>query len=157
MCGSQPLTLMISICSAAKVTMTDSTATGTYTFNSDRTFTAVANTMGTATYLFPPQCLTGAGAPTCEEVQSIVQGLLSIIFSSSGATCTSGSTGCDCAIQFQGQASVAGTYTTSGSTLTLAPSTGQPAVSGSYCARGDSLTLTSVMQGMAGTTVLARQ
>jgi hypothetical protein len=144
-------TQMVQGCSAGiSLDLSGISFTGTMTFNADKTYQTDTTGSGTFAETIPTQCL-GAGTGASVDCSKLGQGALSdpdtaMIFSA--ITC-SGTTACTCSFTLKPQHEMAaGTYSTSGTTLTLSPVAGEPD-SGGYCATPTQLTLTSDM-GMAG-------
>ena len=118
---------------------------GSVVFNSDGTFSINETVSGTATDTFPKSCLPQF--QSCDQVAAFV--------SATGpmASCSGDiSVSCTCQVTLKEMTVTAnGTYTTSGSTVTLmqqGSSGGNPA---SYCVQGNTLTVTGIgMGGMSG-------
>jgi hypothetical protein len=128
---------------------------GTTTYNADHTFTAAVSGGGTTVYHYPPSCIPGAA--TCTQLG---QTLMAIGMYSS-VTCTIDSGGvCNCvAITTVTPTTEMGTYSTSGSTLSV---TQNGTTSDSpYCVNGDVLYEMNALNDSGapttGSIVLARQ
>ena len=106
---------------------------GTTTYNADQTFTATVTGSGTTVYHYPAACIPGTA--TCTQLG---QTLMAIGMYSS-VTCTTDSGGiCNCvAITTVAPTTEMGTYSTSGSTLSVTQN-GTTSTS-PYCVNGDLL------------------
>jgi len=133
------------------------TVSGSMTFNADKSYQTDTTTSGSFVEVIPGQCLARQGLKvSCAQLTAALQSQedASDIFSS--LTCT-GDDSCSCTFTLKPQRQMlAGTYATSGSTLTLSTLAGE-ADSGAYCATPSQLTLLSgnmasvgQMMGMPG-------
>ena len=140
-----------------KVTVTGSiTAAGTFTANSDGTYTDNSTTKGSISFPLPSSCLSISSVPVaCDKAADI--------FKASGWTSTSctpaSGGGCDCTLKVDRQGGLGfvsdlavkmGHYMTSGNTLTTDD------LHYDYCTSGDQLTLTPQTSALQGTVVLKR-
>lgn len=114
---------------------------GSITLNADTTFSTSETDTGTFIFDVPTSCLGGG---TCAMLQTAFQGPGYVgqpnpIFSS--ATCSTTATGCRCLLGALGMATNAtGTYSVSGTSLTLVYSTGDVA-DDTFCVSGSDLHL----------------
>ncbi|MDF3071906.1 MAG: hypothetical protein K0R38_7507, partial [Polyangiaceae bacterium] len=129
-------------------------ATGTFIANADGTYTDDTTTTGTVTTSLVAACLSVSSvAVTCERVGSI--------FTASGwatAACTpNAGSGCDCTLSVNQKGGLgavvpfrepSGSYTTSGSTLTVSN------INYQYCGSGNALTLAPQSSALSGSIVL---
>lgn len=148
-CAAVSGTQMVQGCSAGiSIDLSGISFTGTMTFNADKTYQTDTTGSGTFSETIPTQCLGGGGSVDCSK---LAEGALSdpdTAMTFSAITC-SGTTACACIFTLKPQHEMAsGTYSTSGTTLTLTSAAGEPD-SGGYCATPTQLTLTSDM-GMTG-------
>jgi hypothetical protein len=129
-----------------------------FTFNADQTFSTSAATMFTVSWVFPSECVSGGGASACDALQSQLQDGVGFIYDSV-ACAPSGST-CDCTVGLTFGGNFAGTYSTSGSALTLTVPGATTTGTTTYCVQGTNLTLHITplpgVMGMAGSEVLTR-
>jgi hypothetical protein len=114
----------------------DFTANGTYTFGADRTFSTSGTIDPSATIFWPASCL--AGYTSCDSLAASMEASGT---SGQSVTCTgSTSLSCLCDMTMPAQPlNGSGTYTVSGSTLTL--STGDGSMS--FCVQGKVLKMQS--------------
>jgi hypothetical protein len=103
------------------------TEAGTLSFASGGAYTASINATQSYTEMTPSSCISPA---TCADLAAAYQSL------GASATC-SGTTVCTCTIALAVNGTAAGTYTTSGSTLTIMASTGSQPDSMGYCVQGN--------------------
>jgi len=165
-CGQGALSVMASICPQAKITRSDVATTGSTAFNRDGTFSATATDVGSGTWSVPPPCVAAQGL-TCDDFARFLTSFLDLVtgglYSVDGCMARSDG-GCDCALRVDGTVTVAGTYATRGSTLTVTPTSssgvGLLTIMGSndsYCVENRMLTITSVQNGATCTTVATMQ
>jgi len=135
--------------------------TGTAVFNSDLTYNMALAGSGTSTVEFPLSCLTVGGITiTCDQLSQHFAPDPTI--SSVKCTVIGGTTQtCECVSTLSGQPNPqAGTYSTSGSSLTTVPA-GGAAEAETYCVRGNQLTISpstaDSMSSVAGNLTLFRQ
>ena len=152
-------------CTSAPITGGSLSVTGTWTANSDGTYSDNTNTRGDEQVALPASCLMVSGTTTTCDA------LARSAFSSLGyasATCTDAAGGgCNCSAHVDQtggigvlnvMASTGSEYTASGNTLSL--SDGRNQIPYSYCVQGNTLTLTPTWSrtGTAtGTIVLQKQ
>jgi hypothetical protein len=120
-------------CVDASITAAIVSVSGNLTFNADMSYTESATTTAIFVWHFPASCLNGA---TCDAFGSAAQQGLpaGVTF-----TCT-GPADCDCTEGTIGTGSDSGTYSTSGSVLSITSDTTGPAT-GAYCVQGSTLHL----------------
>jgi len=160
---SQPVTLTASFCPQATVRMASADQSGTFAFNQDLTFSMDLSTSALATWFFPSACLQQGLAATCGDLGTLIDELFSP-FLTAPASCSTASGGCSCKVSLVLAASFAGTYSTSGSSLTLGVA-GLTGGSIPYCVNGRTLTIASMpamtgasgMMGMNGPLVLIKE
>jgi hypothetical protein len=114
------------------------TVTGTMEFLSDGTCSESMTFSGTSRMTYPAACLTiGGYTVTCNQL---------------GTGCVAASAGgCACTTTVANQTLAAtGTYSTSGSALTIQTTTSSSPSQYEYCAQGNRLTLTSLTSGDGG-------
>lgn len=126
------------------------TVSGSMTFDADKTYQTDTTTSGSFVEVIPGQCLSMGGfKASCAQLAAALQNQedFNQIFSS--LTCT-GSDSCSCTFTLKPQRqTLSGTYSTSGTTLTLSNLAGE-VDSGAYCATPSQLTLLSGGMGSLG-------
>lgn len=131
-------------CPSGAVDVSGVTVTGPVTFESSGSYSTSLTLGGSYSFTYPPECLTNNGIQlTCEQLNAVVsQSIADDPESPIQSASCSGSGTCRCTAQFV-PVSIAesGTYTTSGTTLTMTDSTGEVSTS-NYCVAGNSLTVT---------------
>jgi hypothetical protein len=131
------------LCTGIEYIQSALTETGTVTFGADGTVTEDLTGTGTLREVVPSTCFEVLG--TCAEIDARYQMVVGQgVYTSAGcASAASGS--CECSAAFRTTATVSGTYTTSGSTLTLmnTTNTSSPA---SYCVQGSTMGLSVASQ-----------
>jgi hypothetical protein len=128
--------------------------TGSISFQSDLTYSSTAVISGSLSEMIPTACLSSGGvAPSCEQLNTVLQTAVQGDMTFSSASCRSVTGGCACSFQLAPQtATEVGTYSTTGSVLTTSPNTGS-ASSASYCVQGSTMTVADMsMTGMSGVT-----
>jgi len=110
------------------------TASGTSTFNSDKTYKADLTESASETIVIPTSCLTmGSTTVTCAELGQYLAGALMGDGGTSTTTnCATSGSNCNCAIAANGTAHSTGTYSVSGNSVTTTP-TGGMAGTSDYC------------------------
>jgi hypothetical protein len=118
---------------------------GTLTFETNGMYTITDMGMASGSLSIPSSCLTPGGITTCDQLQADFNGDGG---TGTMATCSTTSTGCSCQLHAnQATTTTNGTYTTSGSSLTLT-SNGTSGTS-PYCVQGSGL-LIQTIPGMMG-------
>jgi hypothetical protein len=115
------------------------TASATYTFNADGSFSLSLTADESGTQTLPASCLSGIQSCALLEMTSTTQGL---------TTSTTGCTGnpsqsCTCTFTAKGTLTDTGTYTTAGTGLTMKDSSGPSSPLG-YCVTGNQLELSLI-------------
>ncbi len=124
-------------CGAETYTVSNPVQSGTLTFRADGTATEVLRTTGTLADVLPPICLTNA-AQTCADIEASYRELVQSGAGYTSASCADNAGTCECALGFDTTTNVSGTYTTSGSTLTVVTNGGSSS-SQTYCVTGSTL------------------
>ena len=127
-----PQTMNNPNCPGGTLTITGATESGTLSFTSAGTYTANVTATVSIMDTTPSSCIAPA---TCADLAA------AYVAEGASATCT-GTSVCNCTIVIASSGSEAGTYTTSGTTLTITDSTGEVDSMG-YCVQGDTLHLTN--------------
>jgi len=144
------------LCTGTEYIQSAVTETGTITFKADGTVTEDLTGTGTFREVVPSTCVEVLG--TCAEIDASFQMLVrpGVYTSASCASAASGS--CDCTAAFNTTATVSGTYTTSGPTLTLMNTT-NTSTPASYCVQGSTMAFSVASQtgGPPAVYVLTRQ
>jgi len=110
-------------------------------FNSDGTYSGTSMFSDSISVLVPAECLVIKG---CADLDADFRAMVDPATGIQGASCLNAGTGCACMItQQQPTTPQSGTYTTSGTVLTLMPSGGAP-TDMPYCVRGSELHLLSI-------------
>jgi hypothetical protein len=119
------------------------TTTTNWTFNADKSFVISISAQGTTTVHAPQACLvdrTGAQL-ACNDTGAGAMYASRVVFTggrAGTATCQAANAACDCTIPFvPAPASLQGTYTTSGTTVSV--NFGLGVLAGDYCISGDKL------------------
>ena len=126
-------------CGAETYTVTDTAQTGTLAFRADGTVTEMIRTTGTFTLMSPPECLASS-METCADVDASYKDLVRTGSSYTAANCADNAGTCVCTLMFDTTSDIAGTYTTSGSTVTITSSGNAVA---SYCVTGSTMVLSA--------------
>jgi hypothetical protein len=137
-CASASGPLKSEFCPAGiSVDASDLTLTGTVTFNADMTYQSIATIGGTITEFIPAECLSSGGLRlTCEALSQSLKEQPGVT-----GSCT-GSNGCNCTLTYDMESTMAsGTYSTSGTQVTLTPSGGAGST-GDYCATPTEVSIT---------------
>lgn len=144
-------------CPEATVTINSLGVSGTANFGADMTYSVSQTITASASQTLPAPCLTMGGLTlTCQQLDQLAQQLLLENPSIQSIRC-SGSSSCTCTFTLAPMTTNAsGTYTTSGTMLTLTSSTGGIS-GGPYCVQGDELHLISVDMTMPMGTIQADQ
>jgi hypothetical protein len=154
--GSMDVLLTSLGCSTVQVNGSMQT-TGTFTANADGSYADNTTTKGSVAFSLAPSCLTISSVPVeCEKAGSIFQGLG---WTTTACTLSNGQCNCSLSVEQRGglgfissSATMKGSYTTSGSTLTT-----DDGLSYSYCASGEQLTVTPQMSSLKGTITLQKE
>ena len=147
--GQLDLTLVGAGCPSAPVTGSLQ-VTGTWTANSDGTYSDSTTTSGDEQFTLAASCLIISSTPTtCAGAASI---LTSLGYSTVNCTSVTGG-GCTCAAKVQqAQSAASGAHSTSGNVVTLSGDREDPYFTKySYCASGNQMTWTPQSTGMTGT------
>ncbi len=122
--------MMITGCPGATEDVTVN-ASGTFTFNADKTYTSKLTVDESGTASIPVSC---TGSTTCSAADSdTTTGTFAI-----KNACT-GTTTCACTATISGSVSTTGTYTTAGNDFTATPKGGTASVPVAYCVKGSQL------------------
>jgi hypothetical protein len=142
-------------CPQATASVTSLGVSGSASFNADRTYAVSETIMGSASQTIPASCLTMDGLTlTCMQLDQLFQQLAAENPEIQSIRC-SGSSSCTCTFTLAPMTiTESGTYTTSGTTLTLTDTAGGVS-SSSYCVQGDELHLLSVDMTMPMGTIQA--
>jgi hypothetical protein len=146
-CSSITGTVKSDFCAAGITVQAGSfSASGTITFNADKTYQSDTTVGGSLVETIPAACLSQGGVQlTCAQLGQALQGP----GSPSKGSC-SGTSDCTCTLKFEPQPTMTtGTYATAGTTLTTTPSGDSPSQS-QYCATPTSLTLIADTRSMLG-------
>jgi hypothetical protein len=113
---------------------------GTFTFRNDATYTADIAVNGSQTLTYSAGCFSGAFS--CSAIDSIFKGP-GVADAGMSGSCTSGSSGsCTCNETMNTDlTTIEGTYTTSGTTITMTSGSGSSPDTSDYCVQGNTLTL----------------
>jgi hypothetical protein len=141
-CSLTPPAAIAALCPQAQVDSSGLNVDGDATFQSSgMTYTSTATLSGALAFTVPTDCLTSNNF-TCDELSTVVGGLVSEIGANVSGSCASASGGCACTITIPSYPTTgSGTYTTVGSMVTLIP-TGATATSATYCATPSTLSTT---------------
>jgi hypothetical protein len=112
------------------------TVNGTLEFRADGTYSAGMTTSATDRFSIPTTCLGGLD---CAGYQSRLNQLAAAGTATCTGTATGGATGCDCQYTLSQTDSGGGTYTVSGTTVTLTKAGTFTASTRSYCVQGNNL------------------
>ena len=126
-------TPMIDDCPDAVIT-SDVSLSGTVTVNADMTESSSITTTGTQTASIPSACLMGA---TCAQVEAAID----------GASCTDAADGCDCTLTIDDTDEASGTWSVSGTTITIVD-TGEDPETLDFCVDGDSMQVRTEADGI---------
>lgn len=142
------------LCREASVDATDVKATGTMTFENDKTYAANIRANGTIKMTMPPDCLHKDSPPLpCEQVGALLTALAPARESAAVVRQCAGRDMCLCKIELNHfQSERVGTYKLDGNRITLTDGdrAGQPKTS-DYCADSSSLSMTqSAADGSKG-------
>jgi hypothetical protein len=149
-------------CPTAMAALGPVSVSGTLSFNGDKSYTVTELSSGSIIVTLPPACLTVNGITlNCAQVQQGIETAAAAdtppTFSS--VTC-SGTTSCTCSMTFPKMVmNDAGTWSTSGTNLTIISTTQGPDSSG-YCVQGTELHLITldmtIPMGSMGTLKIAK-
>jgi hypothetical protein len=132
-------------------------ASGTSTFNADKTFTSDVTETASETVVLPTSCLTTGGMTV--SCQTLGQVLSSAVMSDAGTTtvsCNTSGSNCNCDLSGTIRTMSMGTYTTSGNSITTT-SNGNMGTS-EYCVSGTELhVITSAGMGVSQDVVATKQ
>ena len=121
--------------------------TATWTFAPDQTFTVLISTQGPATFMTPQECLVDEnGRPVpCTGAAAGARAAGRLLYTggvASSPMCKDQPASCDCTVPYlPAPVAVSGTYTTSGTTLTVTLPGGLVSIPADYCVSGDTLDL----------------
>lgn len=124
------------LCEQASLEYDEPTVSGSLSFKADMSFTQTTSAKGTGYLVLPADCLK-EDSLTCDQATQLINGKLT----GQQVKCSASNGGCKCALAVDETANSMGTYSTSGSTVTL-KSTGQDDVPSMYCVKGSELTMT---------------
>jgi hypothetical protein len=141
---------LIADCPGASVKILGLNVSGSASFNADMTYSVTETVSITASETIPTSCLTTSGITvTCAQLDQAIQMLVAQSPGTYQSAHCSGASACTCTFTLAPQTmSEAGTYTTSGTTLTTTDSTGSSS-SSEYCAQGNELHMLQVDMTMA--------
>jgi hypothetical protein len=142
-------------CPGATVAITSLGVTGSATFGADMTYSVSETITATASQTLPASCLTMNGLTlTCMQVDQLAQQVLLSNPAIQSIRCA-GSSSCTCTFTLAPMTiAESGTYTTSGTTISLVDSAGG-ASSSEYCVQGNELHLISIDMTMPMGTIEA--
>ena len=126
-----------STCSDAAIGIHNIQLTGTANFASSGTYSIATTSTGTMDITYPSSCLS-AGNTSCAKLQTVMTP------TNPSASCVSNAAGdCTCDMAINGTSTEQGTYTTSGSSITMVKtgSTATPDDVSEFCVQGNTLTL----------------
>jgi hypothetical protein len=123
-------------CTGAKVESNSVKTTGTLSFGSDGAYSHALSSKVSATLLLPASCLKlGPVTLSCDQVTALPQAAAGLMFES--LTCETAAGGCRCSAALKLPDSMqSGTYTTSGTALSLRSGASQTS---QYCVEGNTL------------------
>ena len=127
---------------------------GTFTFRNDGTYTANLAVSGSQTLTYSAGCFNGAYS--CSTIDSVFKNPGTADAGLSGS-CTSASSGnCACNETMNAQMMpIEGTYTTSGSTVTMTSGSGSSPEPSDFCVQGNTLTLRGSSSSGESSTLVA--
>jgi hypothetical protein len=120
-------------CRQASVPAADAKIAGTLTFRADGTYDDVETLTVTMTVAVPTFCVSPG--TSCAQFNAALSQNPSV----RSGTCFASQTGCDCRVVSHGSVEVYGAASTSGTTLTLTPSSGSTEYPVQYCVSGNEL------------------
>jgi hypothetical protein len=124
------------LCDAATAVVGAATVTGTASYKGDMTFTLMGMVDATATLTLPASCLMQGGKTlTCSQIQTI----LATDPTAKLISCTASGTGCKCLNPYHSVLNNTGTYSVSGSMVTL--TIGKDKATADFCAKDNKLHL----------------
>lgn len=144
------------LCPGTDYSQSTLTETGTFTFRADGTATEDLTATGTLREAVPASCLDVLG--TCADLDANFKMAVQDGLYTSGSCATGAADSCDCMGTFQVTATISGTYTKSGSTLTLM-NTSNNSTTSSYCVQGSTMVISvpSTTGGQPAIYVLTKQ
>jgi hypothetical protein len=153
-CSKVAMAITASVCPTAEVVPGGLVASGTTTFNADKTYAFSFMQTGTVKVNVPASCLMQGGFTlTCDLAATFIQQSLGADSPFTSVTCT-GTSGCLCAFGVSTMANEAGTWAVNGTSLTLSAANGGGGQSDAFCIQGSDLHITdfaSMMGGAQGT------
>jgi hypothetical protein len=125
-------------CPGATINISLVNVSGSASFNADLTYTVTQSASFTAQETIPASCLTSGGLTlTCAQLDQQLQQQIAMDPSTFQSARCSGSSSCTCTFTIAPQTSTdTGTYTTSGTTLSITSSDGSTSSNG-YCVQGN--------------------
>jgi hypothetical protein len=118
-CASVPMMPSIMGCPNASAQNATVMASGTSTFNADKTFTSDTTETASETVVLPSSCLTTMGMTvSCQTLGQFLSGALQTDAGTTMASCNMSGSNCNCDISGTVHTSSMGTYTTSGTSIT---------------------------------------
>lgn len=144
-------------CPQAKISM-DLSASGMVQYTSNGTYTSSLTLSGNASSTLPPACLMFQGLTlTCEQVNQLYAARMAEPdFPFSSASCSAAGTSCRCAFTLRPMVSnETGTYSVSGTTLSMTNAADGMTEVVEYCASGNGSTLQILETNMMGGGVTA--
>ena len=153
-CSKVAMTITAMVCPAAEVVPGALVASGTTTFNADKTYALSFTQTGTVKVNVPATCLMQGGLTlTCDEAAAFIQQSLGADSPFTSVTCT-GTSGCSCAFGVSTMADESGTWAVNGTSLTFNAANGGGSQSDGFCIQGGELHITDfaiMMGGALGT------
>jgi hypothetical protein len=159
-CGTGGSMMSNPMCPGENVALTSVNETGSFTFNMDGTYATMGSISVQEAASVPLSCLSmGGGTATCGQLAMALNAQMigtvqpdgGVSPGSTSATCSMSGANCECNVTFSlPNTSAMGTYTTSGTGVTLTPNGGGPTTDG-YCVQGSTLTLATTMGATTGT------
>lgn len=150
-CASGSGTVKSAACPAGiSVSFNGLSVAGSYTFNADKTYRTEGTLTGSIMQTFPAECLTMRGVTlSCAQLNQAVQAALQDPDSPFSAFTCSGGGSCTCTATFKPQPTrQSGSWSTSGTNLTLIPDGASETVVAPYCATGSQITLSAMAMEM---------
>jgi hypothetical protein len=139
-------------CTGAKVESNSVKTTGTLSFGADGAYSHALSSKVSATLLLPASCLKlGPVTLSCDQLTALPQAATGLTFES--LTCAAAAGGCRCsaALTLPDYVQNAGTYTTSGTALSLHSGTSQTT---QYCVEGNALHILGFEGFQSGSTTI---
>ncbi|WP_437610173.1 hypothetical protein WMF20_01870 [Sorangium sp. So ce834] len=117
---------------------------GTAEFKPDSTYVTTSTMEGPMKVVYPPSCLTMEGVTlTCAQLDAVMQELLAQgVATFSSASCVAAGAGCACTLVLEETTTTGeGTWSVSGTSLTVTPDNGEAPEEVPFCVEGSSLTM----------------